>query len=491
MATPIVDDKHLDDVEKLEHAHSGHESKALTAVEVSKSDNAPAGYVAASDYERRLDVRINRKLDLLLLPICAINFLLCGVDKSGVGNAATTSFIKDANLTLDDIGDAVSLLSVTFVMIMIAWGATTAAHAAIKNRGTLIALRLLLGLWEASFFPSSVYFLSTVYPRYSLGFRLGLFAGMHSIAGAFSGLIAYGCFQLPASAPIHGWQFFFILLGCITILFAGVTYLVFPKDNRRVWFLNAEEQAHLVSRMERDIAAHTSSEDSDISGSGFRWRDVKDALVWHKLLIIIGNIFATLPVSAFGTFMPLIVAGMGCSGVRANLMSVSPFVVGAVLLWIIVASSDRFRERSLHTCASMALVIVGLAVMYASDDPKLRYGFTHLALGGAFVGGPLILVWLVGNTPVTSTRALVTGVNGQLFKAQYKPEYKFPLRVTMILMGESSVGIVIFLAMRGYYMYINRQRRAKVATMTPAEIEAERQSTVRRGDQKVTFIYGV
>lgn len=83
--------------------------------------------------------------------------------------------VKDANLTQDDIADSVSILSVTFIILqpfstaigrrigpkywigcmMVAWGSVCMAHAAIKNRGTLIALRLLLGAFEAGFVPTS------------------------------------------------------------------------------------------------------------------------------------------------------------------------------------------------------------------------------------------------------------------------------------------------------------------------------------------------
>jgi len=52
------------------------------------------------------------------------------------------------------------------------------AHAGVKSRGTLIALRLLLGAAEAGFVPTTFYYLSTVYPKYSLGTRLGLFSSV-------------------------------------------------------------------------------------------------------------------------------------------------------------------------------------------------------------------------------------------------------------------------------------------------------------------------
>lgn len=40
-------------------------------------------------------------------------------------------------------------------------------------------------------------------------------------------------------------------------------------------------------------------------------RDIRDVLTdWKKLLTVVFNILATLPVSAFRTFLPLVVKGM-------------------------------------------------------------------------------------------------------------------------------------------------------------------------------------
>lgn len=40
------------------------------------------------------------------------------------------------------------------------YGGITMAHAAIKNRATLIACRLLLGAFEAGFYPSAMFYIS-------------------------------------------------------------------------------------------------------------------------------------------------------------------------------------------------------------------------------------------------------------------------------------------------------------------------------------------
>jgi MFS family permease len=93
--------------------------------------------------------------------------------------------------------------------IMLCWGVFTIAHAWIKSNGMLIAFRLLIGMFEAGFYPTACFYLSTFYTRYDLAIRIGLFYGMYAIAGAFSGAIAYGIFQIHGA--LYGWQYLFII----------------------------------------------------------------------------------------------------------------------------------------------------------------------------------------------------------------------------------------------------------------------------------------
>jgi hypothetical protein len=96
--------------------------------------------------------------------------------------------------------------------------------------------------------------LSTLYTRYQLGFRLGLFAGCYSIASGFSGLIAYDLFSFSPflfsshlfslcsygvlhikSSRFHNWQILFLLEGLVTIGFAIISFFVLPANNHRVY----------------------------------------------------------------------------------------------------------------------------------------------------------------------------------------------------------------------------------------------------------------
>ena len=58
---------------------------------------------------------------------------------------------------------------------MVCWGCFTIAHAYVNSDGMLIALRLMIGLFEAGYFPTSAFFLTSCYTRFDLAFRVAIF----------------------------------------------------------------------------------------------------------------------------------------------------------------------------------------------------------------------------------------------------------------------------------------------------------------------------
>ena len=80
-----------------------------------------------------------------------------------------------------------------------------------------------------------------------------------------------------------------------------------------------------MRRMELDNAA---SNDAVAESAKLTERDVLDITKdWKKLLIVVFNITIVLPVTAFTTFLPLVVEGMEDEGIKSSLMSVLPFAV--------------------------------------------------------------------------------------------------------------------------------------------------------------------
>jgi MFS family permease len=67
----------------------------------------------------------------------------------------------------------------------------------------LIGLRLLLGLFEAGYFPGVVYLISTWYSRFDMQKRYAGFYALGLVASGCSGILAYGLMQLVGILLIY------------------------------------------------------------------------------------------------------------------------------------------------------------------------------------------------------------------------------------------------------------------------------------------------
>lgn len=77
--------------------------------------------------------------------------------------------------------------------------------AFVKVWSSLIGLRLVLGIFEAGFFPGCAYLLSCWYPRYDLQKRNAVFYLIGSMASAFSGILAYGFYKMDRLGGGHSY----------------------------------------------------------------------------------------------------------------------------------------------------------------------------------------------------------------------------------------------------------------------------------------------
>jgi len=67
-------------------------------------------------------------------------------------------------------------------------------------------LAVLLGFFEAGFFPGCTYLISMYYKRYELQMRFNIFFTGSILAGSFSGLLAYGISHMDGTCGLSGWR---------------------------------------------------------------------------------------------------------------------------------------------------------------------------------------------------------------------------------------------------------------------------------------------
>ena len=185
-----------------------------------------------------------------------------------------------ATVILRKLGPRTFLPSITIL-----WGMAMICFAFVKQWYEMIPLRLVLGIFEAGFFPGCAYLLSCWYPRYELQKRNAVFYLIGSMSSAFSGILAYGFWhmnglgdlgaeygqhygptKLHPHAPkgimpgIAGWRWIFIMQGLITVVVGAIgafTIVDFPelaakRSKTSMSFLSEKEAAFIVARIEKD-----------------------------------------------------------------------------------------------------------------------------------------------------------------------------------------------------------------------------------------------
>ncbi|KAJ3758670.1 major facilitator superfamily domain-containing protein [Lentinula raphanica] len=442
-----------------------------------------------------------RKCDWFILPPLTFMYLCNALDKGNVANAKTDGWDKASsrnssiilclglNIELQDIGltgDQYYLLVMIFYVPFCLFGTpisifvkkfSAARVLPLMMIGFIFAIRWFLGIFESAMLPGVVYYLSTFYKRGELASRVGLFYAAAAIAGAFSGLIAFGVFQIN-NPHHHSWQYLFWIEGSGTVTFALFAFFWLPRSSDTWWILTEEEKA--VAR--RRILEDSSSEINEKFSFREAFQPFKNPLYWVWALI---SLSLGVPLASVNNFLPQIVASLGYSTVKTNLFTVAPNIVGTVALLVLTFSSDYFRERSIHVAIPLAVSLSGFVVL-GCIDPIAHRGVAYFACflltAGASAPSVLVATWYNNNTPQESRRAVVTAVmvalanasgliSTNVFRAQDEPKY-VPALATSAAFGGLCL---ILVAGTGIWMRWENKRRDKAqgVVLTARDIPTE------------------
>ncbi|KAJ5807616.1 Major facilitator superfamily domain general substrate transporter [Penicillium robsamsonii] len=364
------------------------------------------------------------KIDFIVLPtLCLMYFFDC-MDRSNLANAKTDGLDKDLNLKGNDYSLLILLFYIPFGLfdlpwnllikrfsgrimlsiMSIAWGVLALCQCAAKDFGSLLAIRIILGVFEAGFFAGATFYLTLFYTRGEMGFRLAIVQSFAVLASAFSGLISFGAFQINHPV-VKGWQWLFIIEGSMTLITGAVAFLVLPDGAQNAWFLTDRERAAATARLLRDTSSEVDTP-FDLKACFESWNDWKFP-IWCLITFTYPVAYATAM-----NFFPLIVQRLGYSVIKTNLWTVAPNLVGAVFLLCVAKSSDYFRERTLHIVFSLTVSLVGMIILIAIDvqnNKGVAYFACFLMAAGSYIPSCLVHAWHNNNNVHENSRAANTG----------------------------------------------------------------------------------
>lgn len=309
-------------------------------------------------------------------------------------------FEVPSNLLLQKVGARVWI-----ARIMISWGVVSAAAMFAHNEWSFYALRFLLGIAEAGFYPGVILYCTYWFPAQRRAKVVALFMSAIPVAGIFGNpLSGWIMHTFDKAGGLAGWQWLFVLEALPAIV-VGIWCLFFLDDSVR--------GAKWLSEDEKVIVERAVAEDAgQVGGHRKLSEGFKNPKVWLMSFIYFCFVMGQY---ALTFWMPTFVKSSGVSGVLAiGLLSAVPYVAALVAMNVFGYSADRRRERRWHLVVPALMGTVGFsaaAVLHGSVTLSLIA--LSVAAAGVLTCAPLF--WslptsFLGGTAAAAGIALINSL---------------------------------------------------------------------------------
>jgi len=462
--------------------------------------------------------KILRKMDMRLIPMLAMLYLLSFLDRGNIGNAKIEGLQEDLKMTASQYNWCLTVFFFTYAafevpsnlllkkmrpsrwlpFIMVCWGVVMTLMGIVRSYSGLLAARLFLGIAEAGLFPGVAYYLTMWYCRHEIQLRQTLFFSAASIAGAFSGLLAFGISKMDGVGGQEGWRWIFILEGIATVLIAVLAFFVLHDFPETATFLTEEERAFVVYRLkyQGQVQGADTSAPQVAQAEEFKWLYVRQAFgdwqVWVNIIVYWGIV---CPLYGISLFLPTIIKSLNYTSSKAQLMTVPIYITAAIVAIGFAYASDKVGKRSPFILSFMLLMVLGFAMCLGSSNPHVVYGGVFIAACGIYPAFPGLITWLSNNLSGSYKRsagmAIQIGVGNlagamasNFYRAKDGPRYRLGHALEM---GFIIAGIIACLVLVFGYTAINKKRDSRMAEGDEAKYTMEELS--QKGDKSLTWRY--
>jgi len=306
-----------------------------------------------------------------------------------------------SNLILERVGARMWI-----ARIMIGWGLVSMAMMFVVGQWSFYAMRILLGIAEAGFFPGIVLYLTYWVPAAERAKTGALFMTAAPVAVLVGAPVSESLLALDGRLGLAGWQWLFLVEGLPAVVL-GIVALWFLTDRpEQARWMPAAERAWLSGIMERERVERQALH----QGSHLK------ALLNGRVLLICFIYFLNTLVT-YGVFLwlPSILRdASGYRGWRLSLVTSLPFLVALVGMVLIGRHSDRTGERKGHVAACAMTGAIGLVLAAGFHDsvPLIVLSFALSQLGQRSVQGVFWAIppMVLGGTAAAAGIALINSV---------------------------------------------------------------------------------
>jgi ACS family tartrate transporter-like MFS transporter len=346
-------------------------------VEVCLSSAADAGEDARL---KRVGEAAQRKASLRLLPLIGIGYGLAYMDRINI-SFASLQMNRDLHFSASVYGLGAGLFFIGYALcevpsnllllrfgarrwlarIMFTWGLLAMSMMFVRTPFAFNALRFLLGMAEAGFFPGVIFYLTLWFPVERRARAVSRFYIALPLGSVVMGSLAGWLLGLGGKLGLAGWQWLFLVEGLPAVLFSVVMLWLLPDGPANAAWLTTEEKDWLQNQLKADSArAHLGHE-----------AGVLQALLSPKVWLIGAFFFCILLASyAYNFSAPAILQGAtGWSVTKVGFLVAGFGLAGAAAMLLNAAHSDRSGERQMHCIVPCIVMAAGFVSASLTHTP--------------------------------------------------------------------------------------------------------------------------
>jgi ACS family tartrate transporter-like MFS transporter len=311
---------------------------------------------------------VMRKVAWHLIPFLSIGYMINALDRFNVSMAALT-MNTHLGLTASEYGLAAGAFFWSYVLfqfpanlmlarigarawisiIMAMWGVFSTGTAFVTGETSFVAVRFLLGIAEAGFFPGVAYFMTCWFPAFYRGRMMGIFYAFGALSGVLGGPLGGNLLKLDGWLGVAGWQWIFLVEGVPAILLACFGYATLCNRPSEARWLKPEERTWLQDQLESEAAAKSGREVGLL-------RSIASPQI---LILTLAYALMAYGIYAIAFFLPLIVKSLGLSNTEIGYVLMLPNICGSIGMVLVSRNSDRTGERIWHVVGPVALAGFG------------------------------------------------------------------------------------------------------------------------------------
>jgi MFS family permease len=364
-----------------------------------------------------------RKVAWRFVPLLTIAYLFNYLDRTCLGFAALT-MQKDIGLSASQLGLGAGIFFIGYCFfeipsnlamyrfgarrwiarIMISWGIVSAGMALITGPNSFYAMRFLLGIAEAGFFPGITFFLAAWFPAQVRTQMLAWFLVGIPLSSAVGGPLCGMLLGMDGIWGIAGWKWLFLVVSIPCVPLGWMVLKLLADRPQEAAFLTQAERDAMDTMLAAEVRER--AQHSLVAA-------IRDPRVLILALVQFGF---TLGSYGIIIWLPLIMKDYHLTNLAVGFLSALPYLAATVGMlawaWYVDRTSRRINPLIL-TCAvaaigmvvsiapgSFVLAMVGMAIALigVTSARAVFWTIPTRFLTGAAAAGGLAFINMIGTT---------------------------------------------------------------------------------------------